>query len=92
MCARIHGGIDAQRVATDHAAGWVHQIDVAWIPFGVEGPLNDERTFVVALDQARSSLAERPGHVRVEAQAKFGLPSGSVVNGRGVQGSHTVRC
>jgi hypothetical protein len=51
----VHLHIDAQLVAAHHAARRMHEVYVAGITFGVEGPLDDERTFVMALDEARSS-------------------------------------
>ena len=53
--AGVHLHIDAQLVAADHAAGRMHEIDVARIAFGIERPLNDERTLVMPLDQPRAA-------------------------------------
>jgi hypothetical protein len=34
----------------------MHEVDVARIALGIEGPLDDERTFVVAFNEPRAAI------------------------------------
>jgi hypothetical protein len=57
MRARIHLDIDAQLISAHDAAGRMHEVHVARIAFGIEGALNDERSFVVPLDEPGAVVA-----------------------------------
>jgi len=52
--ARVHLHVDAEFVATHYAARRMNEIHMAGIAFGIKRPLNDERSFVMALDETSS--------------------------------------
>ncbi len=81
MTSRVHLHIDAQLVATHHATGRMHEINMAGTALGIERPLDDERTFVMSLDESGSaSLRSGPFCQQMgsdpisEAEAQLGLP------------------
>jgi hypothetical protein len=52
MRARVDLHVDAQLIATHHAAGRMHQVHVAGVTLGMERPLHHQRTLVPPLHQA----------------------------------------
>jgi len=69
VSTRVDLHVDSQFVSAHDTARRMYEVDVARITLGIERPLNDERTFVVAFHQPRATGRCGPGgSVAVESE------------------------